>query len=123
MNARQRKAFEKISNNIDAWRQIEALGWGKTFDYEAIAEKLSEDPETKKRLSIFVGCAVRLLMELAPFPRFCSDDQLDDICSHIVGLGRIEFLRAVADPKKALLEHADTTEESFSYCFLGPEDE
>lgn len=45
-----------------------------------------------------------------------GDDSFDDLCSHIVGMGKDVTLAVIAHPGKAA-EYFDKYVESFAYCF------
>jgi len=114
-----------ILDDLNAWRQIEDLKWGESFDYQAIRKALK--PRLRRRLEQFRLRAVSLLDRQARRIKNLqagSDDAFNDILNHVVGLGRAEYLRALEDPKAVLEAHHAASygtragyAESFAYCF------
>jgi len=122
------------------WEDVAAVGWGtKHTDSKKGAKILGDrllsmktDGGTKKKRDAFreeYSSARRVLSaRINEWERQsrnscgCSDDGFDDLVAHIIGLGKEEFEKVMADPKfaydraHAAYGSAAGYTESFSYC-------
>lgn len=116
------------------WTEIEKLGWGTwSSDYEKVWTLMHKlyTPETIKQLRRFAsGRVAELYKRIEEWEsnndthlNIGSDDGLNDVTWHVVGMGETEFKRVIEEPY--LLEMRYNAErgsfegyqESFAYCF------
>ena len=106
----------------DFWSIVESIGWGtETTDYEKVARMLyysmtSEQAECFRRefenrkALLYEVCSASVV-------ECISDDGLDDLFSHIIGLGEHEYNDVLSHPELANIRYAeDKYTESFAYC-------
>ena len=108
------------------WQTIDSIGWGtKTTNCKAVKARLMRQGE--ELCSLLSDEYGKVLGELyraardAGFDLCC--DSWDDTKAHVVGLGRDEFERCLADPEQLVrrMDRGNYTE-SFSYCIPYPGD-
>jgi len=120
------------------WTLIERLGWERNnYDYKEISKVFwtQYTPEERAGIRKLIGeCfqkmdAAERKYELSKPLDIWSDDGYSDVRYHVIGLGKEEFDKAVANPYllekryKAGYGTKDGYKESFAYCFLRPEPE
>lgn len=110
------------------WSEVAALGWGtKTTDCDVIKKSLLKrwtPAKAEEMREVFSALKGRLYKVLDKVVDGVGDDGFDDLRSHIIGLGREEFERVLAEPKLAQkrIDKHDFVE-SFAYCLpYGAED-
>lgn len=114
------------TQTTDFWTTVAAIGWEtKTTDVDAIkVELMRHGPEACMALRAEYNAAIRTLSQAAAKAGhdYCCDSWSDTL-SQVIGLGREEFDRNVADPGRLLerMNAGDYTE-SFSYCLPWPDD-
>lgn len=105
------------------WTTTEGFGWGtKTTDSETIKVTLLRQltPEKAEALRDQFDKLTHALsqkLRAAHIQLECGDDSYGDLLAHVVGLGRVEYEKALADPKllKARCDSGAFTE-SFAYA-------
>ena len=108
------------------WSIVKSIGWGsKTVDYRCVQKKLALQwsPEKAEAFyEMFRSCKNSLHRVIEAWEKEnnkrldCSDDGLDDLVAHIVGLGEEEFNAVLADPKLAYVRaQKGDYQESFAY--------
>lgn len=120
------------------WQNIEKMGWGKkSSDYEKISQTFFSlwGKETMEKISTFVHLLVQeLQIRVTNYEDETyhdlgivkPSDGFDDVCYHIVGLGRAEYEKAYIDPElveqRYLSRYGSPQgyKESFAYCFNEP---
>lgn len=126
-----------MKEKTDFWAIIEEMGWGrKTTDSTALSEEWFEKlgKEEMDKVSNFVDARVGELQRAVHKYEsehgdleVGSDDGFSDVTHHIVGMGKEEFDRCVANPKlvekryNAKYGTPEGYRESFAYVFLEPE--
>lgn len=116
------------------WETIATLGWGTwTTDYTKIHKLMKKTltDSTIHNLNLFVSARVNEIYKRVEewedrnrTLNVGSDDTFSDIRYHVVGLGKEEFDRVMADPTLLEKRHdapynsPDGYVESFCYCFL-----
>ena len=120
------------------WKEIEAMGWGKSsVNYEALSREFHAKWGKRKMKAVrrFVGQKVsELYKQVDQWEKknntrldIGSDDGFGDVLHHIVGLGEDAFNKAIAIPKLIELRYnakygsKEGYTESFSYAFHEPE--
>ncbi len=116
-----------------AWALIAEIGWGsRTTDYKHVAETYFKllGKKGMKQLEDFVGAKVyELGKAVSDYETLHgtslevgSDDGFSDLRYHIVGMGKHEFDRCIADPPKMQIRsRKGEYTESFAYAFQEPE--
>lgn len=120
---------ERICTEDEFWAFIEPFGWGTaTTDSQAIKVALLHQLTPIKagalrdQLDVLTG-ALHQRLEAERVRLECGDDSYQDLLAHVVGLGRAEYEKALADPR-LLEERCDKRQytESFSYALPYPND-
>lgn len=120
------------------WSLINSLHWGVKsdrdaclYDYEAkgkwLRDKFPDD--IVEELDLFVSKKTKILMNRVwkrarrkDVSVFISDDQCMDLSTHIIGLGKSQYVSAITNPELAIERYlSQDYTEGFSYIFL-PED-
>jgi len=115
------------------WAIVEQIGWGtKTIDYEAIKAELlevlsvTEAKEMQNKLhekEEMIRNSLESWEEDTGRNIGLGNDNIMDICAHIVGLGKREWEAAIKNPKIIRdRARANDFEESFSYAIPYDED-
>jgi len=115
------------------WKMVAKIGWGtKTTNYEAIKAAILNKYHTKQEIEgihdTFGKLKDRLYRRLDEWMELnapdldnrgwgTGDDGFDDLCSHIIGLGKKEYDAVMKDPKLAWdRARKGQYKESFSYA-------
>lgn len=116
------------------WELVEQLGWKENnFDYKVCCEKLKSLCNNNKYIMDYfnkIRCSYRDALKNAiddyelkeygarSYGNFFKggDDSFDDLCNHIIGLGKETTFSVLENPKLAS-EFFDSFKESFAYCF------
>ena len=115
-------------NRDEFWAIVESVGWGTIdTDYKRGKQVLLKALPTLEECDAFgqhrldvesaLSDAIDYWCALRDTSLGLGDDSFDDLCAHIVGLGREEYERNLANPslaQKRAESHA--FEESFAYC-------
>jgi len=115
-------------NRDEFWAIVESVGWGTIdTDYERGKQVLLKALPTLEECDAFGQHRLHVKQALSnAIDSWCAlrdtslglgDDGFNDLCAHIVGLGREEYERNLADPSLAQ-KRAESYgfEESFAYC-------
>jgi hypothetical protein len=121
----------------DYWFQVTLIGWGKyTTDYNQVSKDIREmltENEVQQLRTFVVERQAELYDAIEKWEKshsrldIGSDDGLNDVTAHIVGLGETEFKKCINDPtlieKRYNAPYGSLTgyKESFLYCFHKPE--
>lgn len=110
----------KFNATTDMWDIVAQLGWGtRTTDCEFLGEVLKK-LNKKKRTEFITFVAQRrheIDRKITNVVDVLSDDGFDDLCWHIVGLGKETFDKVMKTPKLAqTMYDNDEYKESFAYC-------
>ncbi len=110
------------------WTIVESVGW-KTVDcdYKRGRAVLRQALPTTAALRQYerhfgthiraLGDAINSFEEQEDVQLHCGDDSFSDLMAHVIGLGREEYERTLADPDLAYVRSVDADyRESFSYC-------
>lgn len=111
----------------DFWRVVAALKWGEDTDYKAIgrlyhgmltAEQRAAFEVTYDGFHAVLAGAIAEYEHKTGVSAGCGDDSFNDLCAHVVGLGREVYERELASPTLAVERgrKGDFTE-SFAYTF------
>lgn len=114
------------------WQLVAAMGWNKNADYKKMAafwwaqigsaqmEKLSKFVDA--RVSDLYWAVDKYEAEHLPHLEVGSDDGFSDLRYHVVGLGQVEFEKALKNPKLLELRYRKNDyKESFAYVFQKPD--
>lgn len=109
----------KPEDVAEFWDEVAKIGWSKKADIKAIEKKLLKSwaPEKAERMrEVFDEMHGQLYEVLDQKVEGVGDDGFNDLLAHIVGMGKEEFERNLADPTLAQKRaDADDYEESFAY--------
>lgn len=98
-----------MNNEQKFWAIISSMGWGRTYDTDAIGKKSMaiEDGFKKDFLAILdakraVLMSTYLELDGSLYQAWIgeSDDGLDDLVCHVVGLGEVVYNACLADYKE-----------------------
>jgi hypothetical protein len=114
-----------MQEQIDLWKEIESLDWEKDTDYERIQRELAAQPEKRKALDDFrfekyhdLAKAFWIYVGRTDYREYLSNDGVDDLINHIIGLGQVPYEYALGNPQLALDRYeAGDYDESFAYAF------
>ena len=115
----------KTSSDERFWKLVEQLGWGMDADSKKIKagllqsltpEEAGDVEETASRLVSELMKRITKWEDIEGEELPVSDDGFNDLTSHIVGLGKEEYSRVMADPSLALQRANDHKyQENFRY--------
>jgi len=117
----------------DFWKLVAELNWGckadgpgKTTNYKATKKTLMQKLDragVESFRNTFDGLRSPLYKALDKAVEGTGDDGFGDLLAHIIGLGKEEYERNLANPKLAQTRVNESRyEESFSYCIPFDED-
>jgi len=103
------------------WSTTEPLGWGtETTDYKVIEKRLLRELDRAQAVALrgtFHVLEGRLSKAIGPVVEGLGDDSFSDLLAHVIGLGRGEYERVLANPQLAQARvDAYDFEESFAYA-------
>lgn len=121
----------KTYNKIDYWKIVDECDWSKDFNHKRIKSFLSEkyDRDTRFRLDDWAHRRQRhLYVVLEDFSEEkvnyahgwlpVSDDGMNDLTAHIIGLGKKEYISSLANPYKVYKRAQKRDyQENFLYSF------
>lgn len=113
------------------WKAVDDMGWeANGFDYDKIGKDLTariwgsyeeqQAQEIAKSLYVFLNIHVArpLYRVVDRYAHIGGNDAFDDLINHIIGLGKDEYDRVMANPALAVERFKnDDFKESFAYCF------
>jgi hypothetical protein len=120
------------------WKHIEGLNWGDKLNYSRISQEVwsTYTPETIRRMQAFVCQKQKELLrrynlgvKSSTFASGFSDDGLSDVTAHVIGLGKKEYEKNLANPGllnertpwgTGIYGTKEGYKESFLYCFHRP---
>jgi hypothetical protein len=108
------------------WKAVAEAKWGMKADYEKIKLMFLRKwtpKQTKQMNEVYKYLYNKLYRACNAVVEDLGDDGFGDLLSHIIGLGRTEYERVLANPKLAATR-ADNNQfkECFSYCLPYEED-
>jgi hypothetical protein len=107
------------------WAEVEKIGWSKTTSVKKAKRLLLKTwtLEKSKRMRAAFDELRDPLYDACASVEGVGDDSFGDLLAHIIGLGKAEYERVLANPKlaQARVDAGDFVE-SFSYCLPYEED-
>lgn len=109
------------------WEAVTDIGWGtKTTDFRAVEKAILESWDNEfiysfnRRSTVLyqeLAAKVEAYEDLNDVSCGCGDDGFSDLIHHVVGLGKEEYEKALADPMLVVKRGCNYEYvESFSYC-------
>lgn len=105
------------------WAKVASVGWSRTTRYSearlALARAMSIEDAAAFHVAYdaaVAAVAAKLEKSIRKIDGYIGDG-FADLCAHIVGLGREEYERVLADPRRGVSRYkAGRFTESFGYC-------
>jgi hypothetical protein len=108
------------------WAEVALMGWGTKGNYDAIKLALLQKWTPSKAKQMSNTCRFlrnRLDEKCRKVVKGLGDDGYGDLLSHIIGLGKEEYDRNMAEPKLAAARAYEYEfKECFSYCLPHKDD-